>query len=193
MEVKDALADRMCIVTRDVMNEDRLIRFVRGPQGEAVPDLQRKLPGRGVWVGLARSRVLEAAKKKLFSRGFKAETQAQEGLGDLVGKLLREQATSYLSLAKKAGEAVAGFGKVEEMLGRDKARLLLHASEAAEDGKRKLAKLTRPGVETICLFAMAELDLALGRSHVVHAAVAKGGLAEKLSAAARKVEAYEAG
>jgi predicted RNA-binding protein YlxR (DUF448 family) len=193
MEVEDALADRMCIVTREAMNEDQLIRFVRGPQGEAVPDINRKLPGRGVWVGLAKSRVLEAAKKRLFSRGFKAETRAPEGLGELVGELLRRHALSYLSLAKKAGEAVTGFGKVEEMLGREKARLLLHAREAAGDGKRKLAQLTQPGVETICLFSMAELDLALGRSHVVHAAVAKGGLAEKLLAAARRVEAYEAG
>jgi len=192
MDVEDELADRMCIVTREVMNEDQLIRFVRGPRGEAVPDIHRKLPGRGVWVGLAKSRVHEAAKKRLFSRGLKAETQAPEGLSELVGELLRKQALSYLSLAKKAGEAVSGYGKVEEMLGRGKARLLLHAGEAAEDGKRKLAQLTEPGVETICLFTMAELDLALGRSHVVHAAVAKGGLAEKLLAAARKVEAYEA-
>jgi hypothetical protein len=193
MDVEDELADRMCIVTREVMNEDRLIRFVRGPQGEAVPDINRKLPGRGVWVELAKSRVREAAKKKLFSRGFKAETRAPEGLGERVGELLRKQALSYLSLAKKAGEAVAGFNKVEEMLGREKARLLVHASEAAEDGKRKLAQLTGSGVETICLFTMTELDLALGRSHVVHAAVAKSGLAEKLLAAARRVEAYETG
>jgi predicted RNA-binding protein YlxR (DUF448 family)/ribosomal protein L30E len=192
MEIEDELADRMCIVTREVMDEDQLIRFVRGPQGEAVPDIHRKLPGRGVWVGLAKSRVLEASKKKLFSRGLKAETQAPEGLSELVGELLRNSALSYLSLAKKAGEAVAGFSKVEGMLGREKARLLMHAREAAEDGKRKLAQLTGLGVETICLFTMAELDLALGRSHVVHAAVAKGGLAEKLLAAARRVEAYEA-
>ena len=181
----------MCIVTRAVKDEAELIRFVRSPEGEAVPDLARKLPGRGVWVSLARARVAEAAAKKLFSRGFQAETAIPPDLEQRVAMLLRQQALSLLSLAKKAGDAVAGFTKVEEMLGRGRAKLLFHGTEAAPDGCRKLDKLAEPGVKRVVLFESHELDLAFGRSNVVHAAVAKGGLAEKLSAAVRRIEMYE--
>lgn len=181
----------MCIVTRAVKDEAELIRFVRSPDGVAVPDLARKLPGRGVWVSLDRGKVAEAAAKKLFSRGFQAETTIPPDLADRVSMLLRQQALSLLSLAKKAGEAVAGFMKVEEMLGRGRAKLLFHGTDAAPDGCRKLDKLAEPAVKRIVLFERHELDLAFGRSNVVHAAVAKGGLAEKLSAAVRRIEMYE--
>jgi len=108
----------MCIVAREVKEEAELIRFVRSPDGVAVPDLARKLPGRGVWVSLDRKILAESVRKKLFSRGFAAETTIPPDLPDMVSKMLRQQALSLLSLAKKAGEAVAGFMKVEEMLGR---------------------------------------------------------------------------
>ena len=181
----------MCIVTRVVKDEAELIRFVRSPDGTAVPDLARKLPGRGVWVSLDRAVLAEAVKRKAFSRGFGAETAAPAGLEDMIRRLLRQQALSLLSLAKKAGEAVAGFMKVEEVLGRGRAKLLFHAAEAAPDGCRKLDKFAAPGVAKIVMFTTQELDLAFGRSNVVHAAVTKGGLAEKLSDAVRRIEMFE--
>ena len=181
----------MCILTREVKDEADLIRFVRSPDGVAVPDLARKLPGRGVWVSLDRKVLAEVVKKKLFSRGFAAETTMPPDLPDMVAKALRQQALSLLSLAKKAGEAVAGFMKVEEMLGRGRAKLLFHGTDAALDGCRKLDKLAGPGVAIIVLFERRELDLAFGRPNVVHAAVAKGGLAEKLSEAVRRIEMFE--
>lgn len=185
------MADRMCIVTREVKDEAELIRFARSPDGVAVPDLARKLPGRGVWVSLDRKILAEAVRKKLFSRGFAAETTMPPDLPDMVSQLLRQQALSLLSLAKKAGEAVTGFTKVEEMLGRGRAKLLFHGTDAALDGCRKLDKLAAPDVDRIVLFERRELDLAFGRPNVVHAAVAKGGLAEKLSAALRRIEMFE--
>jgi predicted RNA-binding protein YlxR (DUF448 family) len=181
----------MCIVTRQVKDEAELIRFVRAPDGAVVPDLARKLPGRGLWVSLDAAVLADAIKRKLFARGFQAETVIPPDLPYIVSRQLRQQALSLLSLARKAGEAVAGFMKVEEMLGRGRARMLFHAAEAAPDGCRKLDKLAWPGVERIVLFESRELDLAFGRSNVVHAAVAKGGLAEKLSAAVRRIETFE--
>ena len=192
MEADAELAERMCIVSREVMDEAALIRFVRGPSGEAVPDLARKLPGRGVWVALSRARVAEAARKNLFSKGFSADTRAAVDLPETIGQLLRKAALAYLSLAKKAGEAVAGFGKVEEVLAKGRARVLVHAAEATADGCRKLDRMAAPEVEKIGLFHVDELDLAFGRANVIHAAVAKGGLAEKLLAAVRRIEIYDA-
>ncbi len=181
----------MCIVTRTVKDEAELIRFVRGPGGVVVPDLARKLPGRGVWVSLDAKLLDQAIARKMFARGFGAETTIPPDLPDIVSKLLRQQALSLLSLAKKAGEAVSGFTKVEDMLGRGRARLLFHGTDAKPDGCRKLDKLAQPGVvEKIVLFEIHELDLAFGRPNVVHAAVAKGGLAEKLSAAVRRIETF---
>jgi uncharacterized protein len=190
-ETGERVAERMCIVTRKVADEAELIRFVKAPDGSVAVDLNRKLPGRGVWIGLNRARVREAVKRKAFARGFGEAVEAAADLPDMVGEQLRKSALSYLSLAKKAGEAVSGNAKVEAMLLGGRARLLLHAREAAENGRRKLDQMAGSGVAAINIFATTELDLALGRANVIHAAVAKGGLAEKLLLAVCRLEAYE--
>jgi hypothetical protein len=182
----------MCIVSRAVKDERDLIRFVRDPEGRVVPDLARELPGRGVWVSLSRRQVEEAVRKKAFAKGFAAETTAAPDLPDVVARLLRQQALGLLGLARKAGQAVCGFTKVEELLRRGRARLLLHGSEAMPDGCRKLDRLAGPGVETWKLFRASELDLAFARPNVVHAAVAGGGIAEKLVFCLRRIEMFEA-
>lgn len=181
----------MCIVTREVKDEAELIRFVRSPDGVAVPDLGRKLPGRGVWVSLDAKILAQAVKRNAFSKAFGAATTMPPDLSDSVSKLLRQQALSLLSLARKAGEAVTGFMKVEDMVGKGRAKLLFHGTDAAPDGCRKLDRLAGAKVERIVLFHSRELDLAFGRSNVVHAAVARGGLAEKLQAAVRRIEKFE--
>ena len=186
------LAERMCIVTRQCRDEEALIRFVRSPEGVAVPDLARKLPGRGLWVGLSRELVAQAQSRHLFSKGFAAETTAPADLAGRVAGLLRQAALSYLSLARKAGEAVAGFMKVEDMLGRGRVSLLIHAAEAQPDGCRKLDRMVPPGALIVRAFRGEELDLAFARANVVHAAVAKGGLAERLRLGLRRIEIYEA-
>jgi predicted RNA-binding protein YlxR (DUF448 family) len=191
-EAGEALSERMCIVTRRVMDEDHLIRFVRSPEGEVVPDLRGCLPGRGVWVTLSRAKVAEAQRKGLFARGFHAETRPREDVAGLVGDLLRKAALAYLPMARKAGQAVCGFMKVAELCGRGRAAVVIHASDGGEDGRRKLNAGAAPGVATVELFTGDELDLAFGRSNVVHAALARGGLAEKFLAAVRRIELYEA-
>jgi uncharacterized protein len=191
-ELDTELTERMCIVTRAVQDEQALIRFVRSPEGHVVPDLQRKLPGRGVWVSLSRERLREAISKKLFSRGFGAETKATNELIDLVGDLLRKQALSTFSLTKKAGLAVSGNSKVEDMVGKNQAQIIIHAREAAPDGRRKIDKLAAADVKVINIFEVDELDLAFGRSNVIHAAVGRGKLAEKLLLAVKRIEMYDA-
>jgi uncharacterized protein len=185
------LGERTCIVSREVKAESELVRFVRSPEGRAVPDLKRNLPGRGVWVSLNRALVEEAQRKGLFSRGFGAKTEADPELANLVGGLLRKAALSYISLAKKAGLAVAGREKVEASLRKKACRVLLHAAEAAADGKRQLDRLAQAQTVIINLFGVDELDLAFGRSNVVHAALEHGALTEHVVKAAARLEAYE--
>ena len=114
------------------------------PMAKLFPTSSGSLPGRGVWVSLSRGNVAEAQRKRLFSRGFHAETQASETLPELVGGLLRKAALSYLPLARKAGQAVCGFMKVGELCGRGGARVLIHSQEARDDGRRKLAAAAGP-------------------------------------------------
>jgi ribosomal protein L7Ae-like RNA K-turn-binding protein len=105
--------------------------------------------------------------------------------------MLRQQVISNLSLARKAGEALTGAFKVEEALQRGPVRLLFHGRDAGSDGVRKLNRLARPETLICGFMETAELDLAFGRANVVHAAVAAGGLAEKLAICVSRVAAYE--
>lgn len=190
------MPERMCILTREVKEPEALIRFARSPEGGVVPDLACKLPGRGVWVSADRASVAQVVERKLFGRGFKAETKADPGLPELVAVLLRKQALGALSLACKAGLVVAGHDKVDDWAAKGALRLLLEASDGAPGGmgrlRRKALGVKPEGVDVIGCFTSAELGLALGRTNVIHAAVAEGGLAEKLCRAARRLEAYEA-
>lgn len=185
------MVDRMCIVTRVVKPEDELIRFALSPDGVVVPDLKRKLPGRGVWVSLDRKMLGEAIKRQLFSKGFGAEAKAGPELADLVGLQLRKDVLSALSLARKAGLALSGFMKVEEALIKGNVRMIFHASDGSVDGRQKLDRKCAANVVIFDLFASGDLDLAFGKSNVIHAAVANGGMAEKLLDYARKLAQYD--
>jgi hypothetical protein len=186
------LPERTCIVTREAKDEAELIRFVRSPDGRVVPDLARKLPGRGVWVGLNRELVSRAVAGNLFSRGFKAQTAADADLPDQVASLLRRHTLGYLALARKAGEAVAGFAKVEEMAGSGRACVLIHAVESSPDQNRKLDRFAGEETAIVNLFSGDELGLAFGRPHVVHAALARGRIAENFLAGVRRMKTYAA-
>jgi uncharacterized protein len=174
---------RMCAVSREVRPIDELIRFVLSPQGEVVPDLKRKLPGRGLWIEASRARVAEAVRRNQFSRGFKREVRAAATLASDTEKLLIRSATEALAMAAKAGQVVAGFAKVEEALNGGQAKALIHACDGAADGIRKLDAIVRqrggnhgesPGFHIVTALSSAELDLALGRANVIHAALLAG-------------------
>jgi predicted RNA-binding protein YlxR (DUF448 family) len=174
---------RMCAATRQVRPIGELIRFVVAPSGEVVADLKRKLPGRGLWISASHAAVAEAVRRHQFSRGFKRDVRASASLADETGQALVRSAIEALAMVAKAGQVVAGFAKVEEALLRRLAIALLHAADGAPDGIRKLDAMVRKtaadSVETreipvITALTSAELDLALGRSNVIHAALLAG-------------------
>jgi predicted RNA-binding protein YlxR (DUF448 family) len=175
---------RMCAVTRQAAPVEELIRFVVSPEGEAVADLKRKLPGRGLWVSLSRVRVDEAARRNVFARGFKREVRVSKTLADDVERMMVRGLLDALAMAAKAGEVVAGFAKVEAAIAAGQAVALLHASDGAADGIRKLnarfgARLPEnlansADFPVIDALSSDELDLALGRANVVHAALLAG-------------------
>lgn len=176
--------ERTCIATRQVRDPAEMIRFVRGPDGAVVPDIRRKLPGRGCWVTASREAVALAVKRKAFTRALGDGARAADSLPDLVDDLLTRDALGALSMAKKAGTVVTGFDQVAGLVESAKAIAILHAAEAADDGKRKLHQVvmraTRAGnqpVTAISPFTLMEMDLALGRTHVIHAALSAAPVA----------------
>ena len=188
--------ERLCIVTRTVRPVCHLIRFVVGPQGEAMPDLKGKLPGRGVWVTATQKAVEEAVKRKAFARGFKRDVRTPGDLAARTEGLLQRAAIEALAIAGKAGLAASGFAKSAAALERGDAVALLHAAEAAPDGVRKLDALRRQRVDSIALIdflTSAQLDLALGRPNVVHAALFAGSASDTFLSRARRLERFRTG
>lgn len=189
--------ERLCIVSREVKPVSDMIRFVVGPQATLVPDLKRNLPGRGLWVTASRGALDQALRRKLFSRGFKADLRIPADFADATEGLLERAALDALAIAGKAGHVVHGFAKVEAALAKDDVKALLHAREAAEDGKRKLqAVLHRrfegkePPTVIVEAFTTAQLDLAFGRSNVVHAALLAGPASETFLARYRRLVGF---
>lgn len=195
--------ERMCAVTRARLAPEDLIRFVRAPDGSIVPDLGCRLPGRGVWVTNRRDMVAAAANTNAFARSLKQNATPSPDLAGLVEELMVRRCRDALSLATKSGLVIAGFTKTDVAVGRGEAVALIHASDAAEDGRGKLdrkfkAVLAAIGEETgknipprtVTDFTSTELSLAIGRSHVVHAALTKGGAAELFLKEAERLKRY---
>ena len=176
---------RMCALTRQVRPIDELIRFVVSPQGEVVPDLKRKLPGRGLWVSASHQAVAEAVRRNQFSKGFRvAPTLAAD-----TERLLVRSVIDALAMAAKAGQVVSGFSKVEGALGQGHVEALIHASDGAVDGIRKLGAIARQNAgindesrqfPVVTVLTSEQLDLALGRSNVIHAALLAGPASKTL-------------
>jgi uncharacterized protein len=174
---------RMCAVTREVRPIDELIRFVVSPTGEVVPDLKRKLPGRGLWLSACRRVVAEAVRRNQFGKGFRRAVQAAPALAETTETLLVRSLVDALAIAAKAGQAVSGFGKVETALARREVQVLIHAADGAADGIRKLDAIARQNagigdesrqLPVVTALSSEQLDLALGRSNVIHAALLAG-------------------
>ncbi|HET6493615.1 MAG TPA: RNA-binding protein [Burkholderiales bacterium] len=195
-----AKAERTCALTREVRPASELVRFVVGPDGETVPDVKRKLPGRGIWVTATRAAIADATKSNVFARGFRREVHVPGDLAEQTERLLERAALDALAIAGKAGAIVSGFFKVEAALRRDDILALIHAADAADNGKRKLtATLQRntggkPGeIAVIDTFIGAQLDLALSRPNVVHAALLAGPGSETFLARAARLTRFRTG
>lgn len=188
---------RMCALTRKVRPEAELVRFVAGPDGAVVPDLKARLPGRGIWLSADRATVAAAAGRSVFQRGLKRTVETPPALADRVAALMREAALGRLGLARRAGEVAVGFTKAEAAIARETLSAVLAASDAADDGLRKMRQATarRFGENApfpiIRLFTSAELGLAMGRPGVIHAAVIQGPAGRSFVEAATRLRRYE--
>ncbi len=164
--------ERLCAATGEVKPVDGMIRFVTGPDHTVLPDLKRKLPGRGVWITGTRQALQLAIDRKSFERSFKHQVRVPDGLVALTEGLLQRAALDALAICHKAGKAMIGFGRVEAALAQGTAVAVLHAVEASAEGVKKLDGALGPGAACPVVlhgFTSAQLDLAFGRSNVIHA------------------------
>ncbi|MFN3210424.1 MAG: RNA-binding protein [Roseovarius sp.] len=170
--------ERKCIATGEVRPKHGLIRFAIGPEGQVVPDILEKLPGRGIWVGASREALDKAVAKGLFSRSAKQRVTVPDGLVDQVEAMLARRVIELISLARKGGQAVSGYEKVKDWLAKDEAEVLIQASDGSERGKTKWS--TPYGGSWIGWLTGDELGQAFGRETSIHAALAAGGLCERV-------------
>ena len=189
--------ERLCALTRQVKPVGELIRFVVGPAGKVVPDVKRKLPGRGIWISGTYAAVEEAVKRDIFARGFKRDVGVAPDLAAAVERLLERSALDALAIASKAGRVISGFTRVEGAIARDDILALIHAAECAEHGRRKLdaasqrkTKAKSREIAIVALFYGAQLDLALNRPNVVHAALLAGPGSETFLARVARLQRF---
>ena len=205
-EIRKDGPERSCVVSRVVKPADELIRFVVGPDGMLTPDLRRKLPGRGVWTSLSARTVAEALKRKAFERSLKTKVTVPPDLVDMIDALMLRDAQQALAMANKAGLVQTGFSKVEAVAEAGRCKAVIEASDGAEDGRRKIgqalrrvelareeARLKPRTLPIVAIFASEDLELALGRPHVIHAALAPGPAAEGFLSRWRRLVRYRTG
>ena len=178
--------ERKCIVTGEVQPKHGLIRFVAAPDGQIVADILGKLPGRGIWVSADRKALEEAAVKGAFSRAARTKVTVAEDFVQEIDLQLARRTVDLISLARKSGEAVAGYEKVKDWLIKDYAEVLIQSSDGSERGKSKLS--TPYGGVFIGWLTSEELGLAFGRQTVIHAALASGGLASRIVEEAQRLK-----
>jgi predicted RNA-binding protein YlxR (DUF448 family) len=192
---RHAAPERLCVATRTVKPVGELIRFVVGPDQAVVPDVKRKLPGRGVWVTATRAAVATAVTRGAFGRSFKRDVRVAGDLAERTELLLERSALDALAIAHKAGRVAVGFAKVEAALAGAPVAAMVHAADASPDGVRKLAAAARrrfgaEGAPVVDLFTAAQLDLAMGRANVIHAALLAGPETEGFLARCRSFERF---
>jgi len=184
MSLRDATIDRerRDLVTHQVMDESRLIRFVAAPDGGVAPDLARKLPGRGLWVAADRASIKAAVKKNLFSRAAKAPLKPATDLADLVESLLIRRCLEQLGLARREGVLISGYEKSAAAIRSGKAAWIVEAADGSADGRGKLLALAKhqtPPPKVCGAFSADDLSLALGLENAIHAVLLEGGRADR--------------
>lgn len=194
---KEGGSERTCIVTGEKGSPETMIHFALSPTGEVAPDLRRKLPGRGVWTKMSRAAVEEAVEKQAFSRGFKTKAAAPADLAQRLDDLIEQDALQFLSIVNKAGLVVTGAAKVEAAIRAGDILALIHAQDGSPDGTAKLERVARGRfggaggpIVRINLFSSSQLDLALGRTNVIHAALGAGEASAAFLYRARRLAEY---
>lgn len=188
----DKSPDRTCVLTRRKGSRDQFIRLALGPDGIVAPDVRARAPGRGAWISVGREELDAAyAKGKLkgaLARAFKTDVTVPEQIGEQTQQALRQAALDRVGMEARSGFLINGSERVEAAARSGNVRLLLHAADAGEDGRKKLDQAWRMGgAEELghrfgLIFPEPRtiLSMALGRENVVHVALIDAAAAARV-------------
>lgn len=171
-------SQRRCLALGAPRDRGLLIRFVVGPEGVIVPDVDERLPGRGLWVTADRQAIDLVLRRKLFAKAARQAVRVPENLPVLLETALARRCRELLGLARRAGQGVFGQQKVRERLLGGVEGVLLEAADGAEGDCRKLRALA-PAMPVVRVLSAAEIGAAVGREHIVHGLLQSGRLAER--------------
>ncbi|MEJ7777899.1 MAG: DUF448 domain-containing protein [Sphingomicrobium sp.] len=183
---------RTCVLTRRKGSRDQFIRLALGPDGTVAPDVRARAPGRGAWISVGRAELDAAnAKGKLkgaLARAFKTEVTVPAEIGEQTQQALRQAALDRLGMEARSGYLINGSERVEAAARSGNVRLLIHAADAGEDGRKKLDQAWRMGgAEELghrhgLIFPEPRsiLSMALGRENVVHVALTDAAAAARV-------------
>lgn len=191
---------RRCVVTRERLPKERMIRFVvmaqPGPAepegtkrggGRIVPDLTATLPGRGIWLSARRDVIETARTRGAFAKAARAHVTISPDLTTDLQAALTRRVVETLGLARRAGQVVCGFAKAREWLAAGRAALVVQARDGSADERQRFLGGWTGRVAVVTPLDGAALGAAFGREHVVHVVVSPGRLAERLRVEAERL------
>jgi predicted RNA-binding protein YlxR (DUF448 family)/ribosomal protein L30E len=157
-----------------------MIRFVLGPDRTIVPDLAERLPGRGIWLSAARDVVQPGRARGAFAKAARGPVVVPQDLPEMLQAALVRRIGELLGLARRAGQAIAGFEKAREWLRGGRAGLVLQASDGSPEERRRFLSGASDALPVHAPLNAATLGAVFGRDHAVHVVIAPGTLADRI-------------
>jgi uncharacterized protein len=183
-----ARPERRCIVSGAVRPKDEMVRFVVGPDGEIVADVEERLPGRGFWLSADRDVLMKAGAKHMFAKAARRAVRVPDDLVERVERALVQRCLSLVGLARRAGQAVVGYEKAREWLKSGRDGIVVAAADGSAGGRAKLEALANGA--PIAVLRADELGAAAGRDRAVHIVVSPGRLADSLQREAGRLAGF---
>lgn len=171
--------ERKCVATGEIKPLDELLRFVKTPDSRLVPDFNRKIEGRGLYVSNSKTLLKQALAKNLFVKSIHLFLKIPADFEEQVESLLCKKGLDWVNLARKAGALVTGFEKVKASIVKNKAAFVIVATDVADDGSQKIEAIAQ-NLEILKVYERKDLDAALNKENTVYVAVLKSDIASKV-------------
>jgi ribosomal protein L7Ae-like RNA K-turn-binding protein len=185
-----------CALTGKLLTREKTIRFVIGPDNTVIADLSEELPGEGIrllgYRGTLEASIRDGSFKELFDKKWlDGDPVISASFLDKIESQLMDKVLGLIGLARRAGSVLNGFAKVEGSLKSGKCKILLTASDGAEDGRMKMTRLAEAvECQQVTILPSARLSMALGQTNVIHAGIIGSGWAERLNASIDRLSLY---
>ena len=179
--------ERKCVVTGEIKPAEELLRFVKTPDSRLVPDFNKKLDGRGLYVSNSNTLLKKALDKNLFIKSIHLFLKIPADFLEQVEHLLYQRGLDWINLARKAGALVTGFEKVKANIEKQKVAFVIEATDAADDSSHKI-EVAAQNIEVLKVYNSADLDAALNKENTVYVAVLKNNIAKEVC---RNIKRYQ--